>query len=152
MEWGTWQASTELCRKLHETLIFNPNELTKTHECKLEVSIVFFFCFPDVQCFKSRDDNFWSYFISTGQFQRHFYQLMVDPEFCHSNGVQYNRDEFGPGPGLSKAIFGVWPTMGLGLIIFPRPGPVFGFENWRGSLAQIVAHGPNFFLSIFEEF
>ena len=55
-----------------------------------------------------------------------------------------------PGPGLSKAIFGVWPK-----IIWPRPGPVFGLENWRGPLAQIVAHGPNFskyFLRILKNF
>ena len=42
--------------------------------------------------------------------------------------MELNRDEFGPGPawpgpGLSKAIFGVWPTMGLGRIILAQAWP-----------------------------
>ena len=44
----------------------------------------------DVQCFKSRDDNFSSnYFISKGQFQTDFSQLLVDPKFLNSYGGQY---------------------------------------------------------------
>ena len=43
-----------------------------------------------LQCFKSRDDNFSSnYFISKGQFQIHFSQLLFDPIFSYSYGGQY---------------------------------------------------------------
>ena len=42
-----------------------------------------------LQCFKSRDDNFSSnYFISKGQLQIHFPQLLFDPTFWNSYGGQ----------------------------------------------------------------
>ena len=48
----------------------------------------------------------------------------------HRSDLQKLRDEFGPGPGpawpgpgLSKAILGVWPTMGLGRIILAQARP-----------------------------
>ena len=50
--------------------------------------------------------------------------------------------------GLARAL--VEPFLGFGPLwawaesFWSRPGPVFEFENWRGPLAQIVAHGPNF--------
>ena len=54
------------------------------------------------------------------------------------------RDEFGPGPGpawpgpgLSKAIFGVWPTMGLGRIILSQARP----SLWIWKLERPI--GPN---------
>ena len=62
-------------------------------------------------------------------------------------------------PGLTRAL--VKPFLGFGPLwawaesFWPRPGPVFEFENWSGPLAQIVAHGPNFskyFLEILQNF
>ena len=46
-------------------------------------------CYQQLQCFKSRNDNFsWNYFISKGQFQMHFSQLLVGSIFSHSYGGQ----------------------------------------------------------------
>ena len=53
-------------------------------------------------------------------------------EVKHKNAM----DEFGPGPGpawpgpgLSKAIFGVWPSMGLGRIILAQARPIL--QIWK---------------------
>ena len=106
-----------------------------------------------IQCFKSRDDNFSSnYFISKGQFQTHFSQLLVDLIFSHSNGgitwpllspmIRVSKSGINYGP--RKVRLKNWPFWRKIVVSRPETLYVYISSKWESKKAFTLENNSHF--------